>query len=151
MAQDSSASAHGLRILREQYRSTRTLKPRAACVRQAVRGELPPRYPLAKGVREYFAHDVIGAIHVGVEALAVRRPVETALEAPTTESRLLLALRIVDRQRVRVKEARLTSVALLGDLDLYTYELRLVGQHRDEAGMGHVHDVLIVPLAHARF
>src|SRR5258705_1655048 len=110
------------------------------------------RYPLAKGIREYFAYDVVGAVHVGIEALAVRRPVETALEATAAESgRLLLVLRIVDGQRVRVEEARLAGVALLSALHLDAHQRCLVGQHRDEAGVGNTDEVLIVQIAHARF
>ena len=55
------------------------------------------RYPVAKGVRDYFSHDVVRAIDVRVEAAPIRRAIEPPLEAPPTEEGGRMG-RIVDRQ-----------------------------------------------------
>ena len=44
-------------------------------------------YPVAKGVRDYFANDVVRAIHIRVEAAPIRRAIEPTLEPPPTEDR----------------------------------------------------------------
>ena len=58
----------------------------------------------------------------------------------------------LDRQGVRIQEARLAGlagVALLGEVHLDAHQLRFVGQYVNAAGVGHLDDVLVVPLAPA--
>src|SRR5262249_32584447 len=102
-------------------------------------------YPVAKGVRDSFAHNVVRAIDVGVEASPIARAIQPALEAPPTEDRGRMG-GIVDRERISVEEAGLTGVALLGNLHLNAHQFGLVAQYLDEARMWHKHDVLVGPL-----
>jgi len=106
------------------------------------------RCPVAKGARDYFAHDIVRAIHIRVDAPPVCRTIEPALDPSPTEDGCRIGS-IVDRQRIPVEEAGLTGVALLGDLHLDAHQLGLVLEHRDEARMRHKDEVLIGPLPQA--
>jgi hypothetical protein len=37
-----------------------------------------PSTPLPKGIRSYFANDVVGAVHIRVDVASVRRPIQPA-------------------------------------------------------------------------
>src|SRR5262249_39416398 len=99
-------------------------------------------YPIAIGVWDYFAHDVVRAIHIGVEVPPIRRAIEPALDPPPTKDRGRMGWS-VDRERVPVEEARLTGVALLRHQNTDAHQLCLVLEHLDKAGMWHKHEVLI--------
>jgi hypothetical protein len=43
------------------------------------------RYPIAKGVWDYFAQNVVGAIHIRVEAAPIRRAIQPTLDPPPTQ------------------------------------------------------------------
>src|SRR5262245_9990259 len=99
---------------------------RAGYLRHALRAYGEPyganccaRYPLPESFGEYFANDVVGAVHIRVEAPSIRRSVESTLHPPSAERRH--GCRAVDQQRVRVEEAGLAGVALLGDDDPNAY------------------------------
>src|SRR5262249_14412628 len=62
----------------------------------AVGGELPHPYPLAKGTREDAAEDAVCAIHAGVQPLATRRLLESALHPLPAEARRILAMGMRD-------------------------------------------------------
>ncbi len=100
-------------------------------------------------IRSYFADGVIGAVHIRIDVPPIRRSIQATLHAPPTEGRDDRVT--VDRQRVRVQETRLAGVALLGDRDLDASQFGFVGQHRNEARMGHRDEVLIAPPAQVRF
>src|SRR5690242_18290269 len=67
------------------------------------------------------------------------------LYSPPAEDWRLLALGIVDPQRVGIEEAGLAGVTLLRHHHPYAHQLRLVGQHLDEARMRHADNVLVIP------
>src|SRR5262249_25073895 len=103
------------------------------------------RSPLAvvsdTGVGEYAVDDVVGAVHLRGEVPPIRRSGEAALHASAAEG--WGSCRAIDQQGVAVQETRLAGGALFGALDLVAHLLRLVGQQRDEAGMRHLHNVLV--------
>src|SRR5262249_56141268 len=99
----------------------------------------------AGGGGEYFANGVVRAVHIRVDAPPIRCSIKTTLHALATEGGNLLVA--VDRQSVRVEEARLAGVALLAEAHLDADQLGFVGQHLDEARMGHLDEVLVVALA----
>src|SRR5262249_53332076 len=102
------------------------------------------RYPIAEGVWDYFAHDVVRTVDVRIQAPPIARAIEPALDPPPTEDRGRMG-GIVDRQWIPVEEACLTGVALLPHHDLDAHKLGLIGQHGDEARMRHEDKVLVGP------
>jgi hypothetical protein len=71
-------------------------------------------YPLAKGIREYFANGVVGAVHISIDVPPIRRSIEPALHALPTERRDLRCA--IARQWVGVEKAGLAGVALFNGL-----------------------------------
>src|SRR5262245_7088421 len=65
--------------------------------------------PVAEGVRDYFAQDIVRAIYIRGDPPPIRRAKGPALDAPPTEERCRLG-RIIDRQRITVEEAGLIGV-----------------------------------------
>ena len=94
------------------------------------------RSPLAKGVRDHFHDHVVGAVHIGVEALTRSRHERSPRDA------LALVLFLV-RQGLAVQEAALAGVGLLSHDHLKAHHLGLIGQHLDEAGMREEDECLI--------
>ena len=45
------------------------------------------RYPVAKGVWDYFAQNVVRAIHIRVDPPSIRRAIKSTLDSPPTEDR----------------------------------------------------------------
>src|SRR5437016_3544926 len=68
--------------------------------------------------------------------------------APPTEMWFLRPVRIVDRNLIPIKETGTARIALFRENHLNTHQFCLVGQHLDEPGMGDLHKVLVIPLAH---
>ena len=97
-------------------------------------------YPVAEGVRDYFAQDIVRAIHIRVEAPPIAGAEQSALDA-------FASVDVTFAHRLEVEEAALGGVTLLAHHDLDADQLRLVAQHLDEARMGHEHEVLIRSLA----
>lgn len=93
-------------------------------------------YPFAKGVRDYSAQHVIRAIHIGVQTASIAGPEQPACGTPTGID-LMLA------DRLRIEEAALAGVTLLGQDDLDADQFCLVGQHLNEARMWKEDEVLI--------
>src|SRR5450755_342987 len=98
------------------------------------------RYPFAKGVRDYFANDVITAIDIGMVAMSIGTAEQTPMD-PLAQIVLMLT------QFLPVQKATLAGVGLFGDEHMYPYELRFVGQHLEKASVWNVHKILIVPPA----
>ena len=94
-------------------------------------------YPLAKGVRDYFANDVITAIDIGMVAMSIGTAEQTPMD-PLAQIVLMLT------QFLPVQKATLAGVGLFGDEHMYPYELRFVGQHLEKASVWNVHKILIV-------
>src|SRR5262245_50862525 len=84
------------------------------------------RYPIAKGVWDYFSHDIVRAIDIRIEAPSITRAIEPPLEPPPTEDRGRMG-GSVERERIPVEEARLTGGAHLGNLHLDAHQFGLVG------------------------
>jgi hypothetical protein len=104
---------------------------------------------LREGIRSYFAQNVVRPAHIGVDVAPIRCPIQPTLHPLATEEGRWDS-GIIDRQRIRVEEACLTGVALLGDANLDAHQLRLLGEQLNEAGMRHTHEVLIIPPAPVR-
>ena len=93
-------------------------------------------YPVGKGVRNYSAQDIVGAIDVRIQATPIAGAEQSALDP-------LAGVDVMFAHRLQIEEAAFARVALLAHHDLDADQLRLVLEHHDEARMGHKHEVLI--------
>src|SRR5574340_1209375 len=84
-------------------------------------------YSLAKGVRSYFAQDVISAVHIGIEADPTLGTIEPTLDALATEGRIR-SPRNIGGERIPIQEAGLAGIAFLRDHDLNAHQFRFVGE-----------------------
>jgi hypothetical protein len=94
------------------------------------------RYPVAKGVRDYFAQNVVRAVDVGIEAAST-----PGAKQPTLDARASVDLMLSDG--FEIKEAAPGGVALLSHDDPYAHQFRLVAQDPNEASVRHKYEVLV--------
>src|SRR5258707_7744219 len=94
------------------------------------------RYSVAEGVRDYFAQDVIGSVHVGIQTYAGARPEQPALHPPAQ-----ISLRLP--HWLPIEKAALRGVALLGHKHPNAHQLGFVAQQVDEASLWDKHEVLV--------
>src|SRR5215469_8977734 len=93
-------------------------------------------YPIAKGVWDYFSHDVVRAVDVRVEVASAAGAKHSAFDA-------LAGIHSVFAARLQIEEAALGRIALLGEGDPDADQFRLVAQHLDETGMRDEDEVLV--------
>ncbi len=72
------------------------------------------RFPVAKGVRDCFSENVVGAIHIGIDELTVCGAEQPALDAPAD-------ILFVMPNRLIIEEAALTGMALVHQNDRDAY------------------------------
>src|SRR5215469_17804786 len=89
-----------------------------------------PATPLHKGIRSYFADDVVSPVHIRVDMAPISRAIQPTLHPLSTETGRWLRRvgRIVDGQRIAIQKAGLAGVALLGHAHVNAHKCRLVGQ-----------------------
>jgi hypothetical protein len=94
--------------------------------------------PVAKGVRDYFSHDIERAVDIRIQAAP-----RTRAEEPARDT--LPCIDLVFAYRFQVEEAALGGVALLAHDDAHAHQLRLVVQQLNEPRMRHEDEVLVGP------
>jgi hypothetical protein len=94
---------------------------------------------VAEGVWDHFEHDIVRAIHIGVDCSATR-----CAEEPTLHP-LAHILRVMF-QLLTIEKTALAGIALLRAVYSNAHQSCFILQHRDEAGMGHHDKRLIGPL-----
>src|SRR6266508_935296 len=100
------------------------------------------RFPVAKGVRDCFEYDVVRAIHIRIDQLAI-----TGSEQPARDASAQVPYVVLDW--LIIEEAALAGVAFVDQDHLDAYELGFVAQHLDKAGVWYLDEALIVPLPNA--
>ena len=94
--------------------------------------------PIAKGVWDCFSDDVVRAVHVGIDP-----PTVCGAKHPACDPRAHIAFAVSNR--LGIQKAAFARVALVDRAYFDADQFRLVLEHLDEAGVRHLHEVLVVP------
>ena len=95
-------------------------------------------YPIApKGVWDYFSNDIVRPIHIRIDEPSIAR-----LEQPALDPSAQVLLMFLDE--FAVEKAAFRGVTFFGNDYLNADQLRFVGQHVDELGVGNAHKILVI-------
>ena len=86
---------------------------------------------LRESIRSTFAQNVVCAVHIGTDRASIFCAVQAVSPSDSLPAKdvLFLSVGCVGWDRVKVKKAGLTGIALFLNLHLDTYERGFVGQH----------------------
>lgn len=93
--------------------------------------------PIAKGVWDCFADDVVCAVHVGIDP-----PTVCGVKHPPRDPSAHIAVAVSNR--FSIQKAALAGVALIDNDDRDVDQFRFVLEHRDKPGMRYAHEVLVI-------